>query len=122
VERYIPQSLLLPRCDLVIAHGGYSTVLGALSEGIPMVLVPIAADQPDNAARCAALDVGQVVGPDERTVSAIGRAVREVLGDARYPENARRLREEIRSLPGPEHGVTLLARLATEKAPQARPA
>jgi UDP:flavonoid glycosyltransferase YjiC (YdhE family) len=122
VERYIPQSLLLPRCDLVIAHGGYSTVLGALSEGIPLVLVPIAADQPDNAARCAALGVGQVIEAEERTASAIGRAAREVLGDPRYRERARRLREEIERLPGPEHGVALLARLATEKAPQTQPA
>ena len=46
IERYIPQTLLFPRCDLVISHGGSNTMLAALSHGIPQVMVPITADQP----------------------------------------------------------------------------
>ena len=122
VERYIPQTLVLPYCDMVITHGGYNTVMGALSVGLPMVVVPIAADQPDNAARCAALGVGRVVQPFERTTHAIGAAAREVLGQAMYGDNARRGRNEIRRLPGPQRGVALLERLADEKAPLTRSA
>ena len=120
VERYIPQTLVLPYCDMVITHGGYNTVMGALSVGLPMVVVPIAADQPDNAARCAALGVGRVVQPFERTTHAIGAAAREVLGQAMYLDNARRVRDEIRRLPDLQRGVALLERLADEKAPQTR--
>ena len=122
VERYIPQTLVLPYCDMVITHGGYNTIMGALSVGLPMVVVPIAADQPDNAARCAALGVGRVVQPFERTTQAIGAAAREVLGQAMYGDNARRVRNEIRRLPGLQRGVALLERLADEKAPLTRSA
>ena len=52
VERYIPIDALLPHCDLVVAHAGFGTVSAALAGGVPMVLIPIDADQPLNAERC----------------------------------------------------------------------
>ncbi|MGN6758389.1 MAG: glycosyltransferase [Thermomicrobiales bacterium] len=117
VERYIPQSLLFPRCDLVVCHGGWNTVLAALSAGLPLVLLPLGADQPHNAARCAALRVGRVVGPGERTPDAIRDAVRAVLADPTYRANAARVRDEMAALPGPEHAVALLEQLAREQRP-----
>ena len=106
--RYIPQSLLLPRCDLVLTHGGSGTVMGALASGLPLVVVPVAADQPENAARCAALGVGRVVPAPEVTAASVREAVWAVLADPAYRRNAARLREEIEALPGPEVGVALL--------------
>jgi len=82
-----------------------------------MVVVPIGADQPDNAACCAALRVGVVIEPHERTPEAIRAAVRAVLADPTYRQNAERLRDEMAALPGPEHAVALLERLAREKQP-----
>jgi len=58
IARFIPQSALLPYCDLVVQQGGFSTITGALNAGLPMVILPIGADQPYNAACCAALGVG----------------------------------------------------------------
>src|SRR5688500_7535798 len=63
IERYIPQSLLLPHCDLVITHGGSGTVMDTLSHGLPMVVIPIAADQPPNAKSCARLGTARVTEP-----------------------------------------------------------
>ncbi|MDQ1424988.1 MAG: hypothetical protein QOD72_2486, partial [Acidimicrobiaceae bacterium] len=37
VERYIPQSLLLPSCDAVISHAGSGTMLSALTCGLPQL-------------------------------------------------------------------------------------
>ncbi|HEV2121673.1 MAG TPA: glycosyltransferase [Chloroflexota bacterium] len=62
VERYVPQSLLFSRCDLVVTHGGSGTLMAALSHGLPLVVIPIGADQPDNAARVADLGLGRVIG------------------------------------------------------------
>ena len=117
VARYIPQSALLPRCDLVITHGGVNTVLGALAQGLPLVVIPLGADQFTNAERARHAGVGWVVGPDERTPEAIRAAVLAVLADPAYRRNAARLRDELAALPGPEHGVALLERLARERAP-----
>ena len=57
VHRFIPQSLLLPHCDVVVSHAGSGSVIGALAHGLPMVLLPMGADQPLNAARAEALGV-----------------------------------------------------------------
>jgi MGT family glycosyltransferase len=117
VERYIPQSLLFPHCDLVVNHGGSGTVMTALSHGLPMVIVPISADQPDHARRCQQLGVAQVIAPEERTPEAIRAAVRAVLADPTYRQNAQRLRAELARLPGTEQAVGWLERLATEQPP-----
>lgn len=117
IERYVPQTLLLQYCDLVVTHGGFNTVQAALSNGLPMVVMPIAADQFLNAQSCADVGVGRVVGPEERTPAAIRAAVRDVLADPTCRATAERLRDEMAALPGPEHAVQLLEQLATEKQP-----
>jgi UDP:flavonoid glycosyltransferase YjiC (YdhE family) len=82
-----------------------------------MVVIPIFADQPYNAECCAALGVGRVIGPNNRTSKAIRAAVRGVLAVHSYRHNAEALRDEMVVLPGPEHAVQLLARPAAEKRP-----
>lgn len=117
IERYIPLSLLLSRCDLVVSNGGSGTLAATLSHGLPVVVVPISADHPANAARCAALGVGRVVEIAALTPETARQAVRDVLGDPSYRRNAERIRDEIAILPGPEYAVELLERLMVEKRP-----
>jgi len=57
IERYIPQTLVFSRCDLLVCHAGSGSVMAAMTHGLPLVLVPIGADQPPNARRCADLGV-----------------------------------------------------------------
>jgi len=117
IERYIPLSLLLSRCDLVINNGGSGTLVAALSHGLPLVVVPIAADHPANAARVAALGLGSVVDLAVLSPESARKAVLGVLSEPSYRRNAERLRDEITVLPGPEYAVALLERLAAEKQP-----
>ena len=116
-ERYIPLSLLLPHCDLVVHHAGFSTVVTTLLNGLPTVTIPLGADQPQNARRCAALGVGEVIASDNRTPEAIREAVRRVFGEPSYRGKAERVRDEMAALPGPEYAVQLLERLTKEKQP-----
>lgn len=117
IERYIPQSLIFPRCHIVITHGGSGTVRTAIEHGVPMVIIPIAADMPDNARRCVELGLARSIAPNERTSDAIREATRMLLHDSRYRQNAERLRDEMQALPGPEYAVALLERLARERRP-----
>ena len=117
IERYIPLSLLLTHCDLAVTSGGSGTLTAALAHGLPLVVVPIAADQPENAARCAALGLGRVVPPADLTPEAARQAVLAVLADPTWRAAAERMRDEIAALPGPEHAVALLERLAAERRP-----
>jgi MGT family glycosyltransferase len=115
VERYIPQSLVLPDCDLAVCHGGSGTVMDVVSHGIPMVIIPIGADQPENAQICAEAGVAKIVGPSKRTAANIRQAALEVLSEPAYTQNARRLRAEIEELPRLDHAVELLENLAIER-------
>jgi UDP:flavonoid glycosyltransferase YjiC (YdhE family) len=114
---HVPKSLVLDACDLLVSHWGSGSMLAALDRGLPMVNVPVAADQPWNAARCAEAGVGLTVGPNERTPEAIRAAVRTVLADPTFRQNAQRIRAEIQAMPGPETAVRFLERLAVEKRP-----
>ena len=44
VERYIPQSELLPRCSAIVHHGGSGTMYGSLAHGVPQIVLPQGAD------------------------------------------------------------------------------
>lgn len=116
VERYIPQSLLLPRCALAILHGGYSSVMSALYAGVPSLIVPIGADQPVNAEASARIGMSRVLRPDTLTPEFVREQVREMLADDACRERVQRLRDEVLALPGVEHGVALLEQLARDKA------
>ena len=120
IERYIPQTLIFAYCNLAIAHGGFSTVLTALDFGLPLVLIPLGADQPANARRCEALGVGKIIERGELSPQLVRDTTREVLEVPSYRQNARRVQEEMHSLPGVEHAVALLEQLAIEKKPLLR--
>lgn len=117
IERFIPQTAILPRCSAVVSHGGSGSVMGTLAHGLPAVLLPMGADQPLNGARCADLGVAQVLDPLTATPESVRDAVTMVLSDPRYRQAAQRLQAEIAALPGPEHAVDLLEQLAVEKLP-----
>ena len=112
VERYVPQSLLLPRCDAVVAHGGSGTMLAALAHGLPLVLLPQGANQFTNAERCAALGAGVRLLPREIDAASVRTAVRMVLEDPAYRRRAGEVAEEIRRMPAPAEVVRLLEALA----------
>jgi len=58
---YVPFSRLLPHCAALVYHGGIGTAAQALAAGIPQLVVPMAYDQPDNAARLKRLGVAEVL-------------------------------------------------------------
>jgi MGT family glycosyltransferase len=117
IARFIPQAQVLPHCAAVISHGGSGSVLGALAHGLPSLIVPMGADQPHNAARCAALGLGLALDPVAATPEQVRAAITKVLGDPAYRRAAARVRDEIAALPGPEHAVALLERLVAERRP-----
>lgn len=112
VERFLDQGVVLPRCDLVVSHAGSGTVVGALAHGLPMLLLPMGADQPLNAARCAALGIARVLDALQATPAEIRDAAADLLGQTRYRAAASRLQQEIADLPTIETTLPLLERLA----------
>lgn len=117
VARYIPQSQILPYCDLLVTHGGHNTILAAIDAGLPLVVVPFLSDQPDNARRCAELGLGRIIAPPNLNPQAVRDAVRAAMMEPSYRDNMRLMRAEMRALPGPDHGVRLLEQLVSARTP-----
>ena len=51
VEPWVPQQDVLAHAAAAVVHGGSGSTLGALAAGVPLVVVPLFADQPQNARR-----------------------------------------------------------------------
>jgi MGT family glycosyltransferase len=91
---WVPHRELLPATNVVVTHGGLSTVMAALAAGVPMVCMPMGRDQPLNAERVAALGLGVDLSP-EASAEAIRDAVGLVLGDESFRGRARSMAEDI---------------------------
>ena len=59
--RYVPLDRLLPRAAAFVHHGGIGSTSQAMLAGIPQVLMPLAHDQFDNAARIRRLGIGESI-------------------------------------------------------------
>jgi len=112
IERYLPQSLVFPACDLVVCHGGSGTTLAALACGVPLLVLPQEANQFWNADRTVALGAGELVRPDHLTVAAVRTVINRLLGVPSYRANAQLLAAEIAAMPAPDEVVPPLEELA----------
>lgn len=118
VERYIPQSQLLPHCDVFVSHGGSGAMLGALSAAVPMLALPQGADQFMNAGRIHEVGVGLRLMPAEFTSLAVRDGVRRLIDDRRFADAARAEQAEIEAMPSPASVVPILEALAAATRPQ----
>jgi MGT family glycosyltransferase len=112
VERWVDQARVFPDADVVVCHGGSGTLFGAVAAGVPVVAVPVFADQFGNARRVAEFGAGLVVEvadsagatraliaePDAPRITA---AIETVLATPSFRDRASRLAEETRASPTP---------------------
>jgi hypothetical protein len=108
VERYVPQSLVLPHCAVVISHAGSGTFLATLVAAVPQLCLPQAADQFINAAGCQRSGAGLVLEPHEGSRTAIDEALSRLLAEPSFGDRARELAAEIAAMPSPDDVVTVL--------------
>jgi MGT family glycosyltransferase len=95
---YTPQAELLRRASLCILHAGLNTTLDCLENGVPMVAIPIASEQPGIAMRIARLGAGTVVPLAEVSAASLGTAIHAVLTQDTYREAAQSAARETAKL------------------------
>lgn len=111
VGRYIPQSVVLRHCDLLISHAGSGAVLGAIKAGVPMLAIPQGADQFMNAAQLVAAGFGLRLLPGEFRADSVRQAARRLLQDERFRTAVQAERRAIESIPSPTDVVPVLEAL-----------
>ncbi|NJR21091.1 MAG: glycosyltransferase [Richelia sp. CSU_2_1] len=90
-----PQLELLKRATLTITHAGMNTTLESLSNGVPMVAIPVTNDQPGIAARIAYTGVGELVALKQLNVDRARNAIVRVLTQENYKQRAIEMQEVI---------------------------
>jgi UDP:flavonoid glycosyltransferase YjiC (YdhE family) len=111
VAGFVAQDELLPSCDLVVCHGGSGSLLGAFSHGLPVVVLPLGADQPWNADRCEATGVGVVLDAAS-SADAIAGAIEHALATRSYRDVAESFARELGTYSTPAQAVEALEQLA----------
>jgi UDP:flavonoid glycosyltransferase YjiC (YdhE family) len=106
---------VLPGASLVITHAGLGTVMAALAHGVPLVCMPLKADQFENAARVVALGAGRQLSR-HATSAQLRRATLQILTEPRFRRAAQRLGEALAG----EQDADPIAEL--EALPRGRPA
>ena len=84
VTRWVRHADVLPYCSAVVSHGGHGTVMKALIAGVPLVVVPLGRDQPDNAARVVHAGAG-IRLPKHASADALRAAISRIIGDPPLP-------------------------------------
>lgn len=116
VVEYAPQLELLKRAKLTITHAGMNTTLESLSNGVPMVAIPIANDQPGIAARIAWTGAGEMLPLGQLSISRLRHRLERVLAEDSYKNNALRLQEAIGRAGGVGWAIEIIERvIATGK-------
>jgi UDP:flavonoid glycosyltransferase YjiC (YdhE family) len=108
-EEFRPYRELLEGVDVVVAHGGAGSNLGALSLGLPLVLAPQGADQGGQSERVAAAGAGICIPRDEFSPRRIAVAVNEILHNSAYRAAACKLARQIGDMPTPDDVAAILA-------------
>lgn len=98
---HAPHQLLMPRASAVVHQGGIGTMGQALRSGRPMLVVPHAHDQPDNAFRARQLGVARVVYPRAYKAARVAHELERLLGND-YRERAAAVGADVRREGGAE--------------------
>ena len=119
IESWVDQADVLTEAEVVVCHGGSGTTFGALAAGVPVVLVPLFADQFANSPKVAEAGAGVVLDTDrdgdsrrralsENDATRIAEAIETIRTHSSYRQQARRVAAEMAVEPTAD---TLLAEL-----------
>lgn len=76
---FAPFSQLLPRCSMLVYHGGIGTTAQGLKAGLPLLIMPMSHDQFDNAAICRRLGVADWISVGRFTPRRLTRKLSQLL-------------------------------------------
>ncbi len=111
---YAPHSVVFARAAAIVHHGGIGTLAQALRSGRPQLIVPHFADQFDNAARAARLEVAKIVPQRRYTSASARRALGGLLEGGRHLARSQAVGDSLAA----EDGAAEAARIVLDRLEQ----
>ncbi|HEU0006865.1 MAG TPA: glycosyltransferase [Terriglobia bacterium] len=106
-----PHSQLFPRAAVIVQQCGIGTLGQALSAGCPILAVPFAHDQTDNAHRVEQPGVARVVYPPQYRAQRVAQELRRLLDEPEFGRTASKVAAKVRA----EDGATTACRAIEEQ-------
>lgn len=91
---------LFPRAAAIVHQGGAGTLHQALRSGRPMLVVPHAHDQPDNAYRAQRIGVARTLRPSQYRADRLERTLTALLTEPAYQDRAATVAGVVEAEPG----------------------
>ncbi len=114
VMDFVPQLEVLRRVDLFVTHAGFNSVTEALAEGLPLLAVPITADQPGYAGRIVHHGCGEMIPFRKLDAARFERALRKLLADLPgYRRNAEAMQRRIAAAGGVQKAADFVEQYAS---------
>lgn len=112
VEQWCPQDAVLEQAAAMLGHGGFGTTMGALTAGVPQVVVPLFSfDQVVNGEHVAGVGAGLTVERGPTSVERAAAQVPRLLEDPAYAAAARHIATALDNLPPATDAVPILTGL-----------
>jgi rhamnosyltransferase subunit B len=109
---YAPLSELLPHACAVVHHGGIGCISQSLRAGCPMVVIPFAHDQFDNAQRVTKLGVGTSVKRKGLTTIQLTNGLRFLLDNVTIAQRCKEISERVEKENGSQVAAEAVLRAA----------
>ena len=106
-----PFSELFPRAAAIVHHGGIGTTGLTMHSGRPMLIVPHAWDQPDNAERAARLGIARIIQPHHYSPKRVMTELLSLLEDPNYKQRAMEIRRKMQNEDGVKNACDALEQL-----------
>ncbi len=110
---WVSYARTMPRCDVVVCHGGHGTLVRALGSGCAVVVAPAAGDMNENAARADWAGAGVRIPRRLVTAAAVRLAVERAFGEPGIRARARELAAWLDRHDPPGRAAELVERLGT---------
>jgi UDP:flavonoid glycosyltransferase YjiC (YdhE family) len=114
---YAPFSELFPRAAAVVHHGGIGTTGLAMLSGCPMLVMPCAWDQADNAERAVRLGIARTIPRHRYTPARVAAELHHLLDNPTYTRRASAVREQVRQEDGVQVACDALSGLLQRASP-----
>jgi MGT family glycosyltransferase len=111
ISSWFPQSALIPKCDLVIQHGGNNTLNESLFNAKPVLVMPFAWDGHDNAARVSDTGHGLSLPRYDWTDEELLDSIETLLSDQDIKERLRATSSHMQANDGRTKAAKLISQL-----------
>jgi UDP:flavonoid glycosyltransferase YjiC (YdhE family) len=120
VRSHISQRQVLQRARVMVASATSTVILGALTEGVPSLLIPGGGEQPIAAERCRAFGAARVIQPTNLSAEILMQEIKSVLNDAGLTMASQKAAKALAAIDSLSYAAHLLEALAQIGTPLTR--